>query len=499
MENSTENHMETNEDVAEAKKSEGNCCYKKRDYEAAIQLYTEAIEMCPDCANYYNNRAAAFIMLDKYQQGLEDVQRALRIDNTLIKGYLREAKCHIALGFADAAIRSLNQVVDFEPGNKQAQSEMRAAKMVQHHDQDGHKAFDAGDYRKVVYNMDRAIDHSPACTKFKVKRAEALAKMKRFTEASQAVNGILMREPRNADAIYVRGLCLYYQDNMDKALQHFQQTLKLAPDHSSARVAFKKCKLLKSKKEEGNERFKGGRYKEAYDLYTEALEVDPLNVNTNAKIYCNRATVCSKLKKPDQAILDCNKALELDPDYLKALMRRAKCYKETEQYEEAVRDYEKVCQMDRSRENKAALQDAKFELKKSKRKDYYKMLNISKNATDDEIKKAYKKHALLHHPDRHSSKSEEVQKAEEVKFKEVGEAYSVLSDSKKKMRYDSGQDLEEMDGGFGGFDPSQIFTSFFGHPGGGFPFGGHGGGGGGHRDSGYYGGGFPGGFQFQYG
>ena len=53
--------------------------------------------MCPDCANYYNNRAAAFIMLDKYQQGLEDVQRALNIDNTLIKVKYKQQSTDILL------------------------------------------------------------------------------------------------------------------------------------------------------------------------------------------------------------------------------------------------------------------------------------------------------------------------------------------------------------------------------------------------------------------
>ena len=48
-----------------------------------------------------------------------------------------------------------------------------------------------------------------------------------------------MQESLNADAIFVRGLCLYYQDIMDKAIQHFQQTLRLAPDHSNARIALK--------------------------------------------------------------------------------------------------------------------------------------------------------------------------------------------------------------------------------------------------------------------
>lgn len=49
-------------------------------------------------------------------------------------------------------------------------------------------------------------------------------------------------------------------------------------------------------------------------------------------------------------------------------------------------------------ENRQLLQEAKLELKKSKRKDYYKVLGIAKDANEDAVKKAYRKHALLHHP-----------------------------------------------------------------------------------------------------
>ena len=59
---------------------------------------------------------------------------------------------------------------------------------------------------------------------------------------------------------------------------------------------FQKAKLLKQKKDEGNAVFKSQKWTEAYDLYTEALQIDPCNKFTNAKLYFNRAIVAAKVE-----------------------------------------------------------------------------------------------------------------------------------------------------------------------------------------------------------
>ncbi|MFH1790126.1 MAG: molecular chaperone DnaJ [bacterium] len=74
-------------------------------------------------------------------------------------------------------------------------------------------------------------------------------------------------------------------------------------------------------------------------------------------------------------------------------------------------------------------------------KDYYKILDVSKEATQDEIKKAFRKMAMKHHPDR--------QGGDEAKFKEINEAFQILGDKDKRQRYDQfGSDFEQQ-GGFG--------------------------------------------------
>ncbi|KAM4037239.1 tetratricopeptide repeat protein 1 [Anomaloglossus baeobatrachus] len=102
-------------------------------------------------------------------------------------------------------------------------------------------------------------------------------------------------------------------------------------------------------KEEGNQLFKKGDFVEAEDVYSQALLKCPaFYQKERAILYSNRAAARIKQDKTEPAITDCTKAIGLNPDYIRALLRRAELYEKTDKLDEALADYKSALEKDLS-------------------------------------------------------------------------------------------------------------------------------------------------------
>ncbi|ORZ36261.1 hypothetical protein BCR44DRAFT_1433104 [Catenaria anguillulae PL171] len=496
-----------------ALKDQGDALYASRAYRQAIQLYTQALDLDPQTPNAHARRADAHMMQSDYRAAVADWTAALGVRPGHVEAMTKGAACHLVLGqFADAQ-RLLSRALEVSPSMK-IENELTSVKRVESQLAQFKENMATNKYSEAKTNIDtvfklcmassaRAIE-SDLPRKWRLYKGEALARTGDEEEAGRIASELLRLDRSNPDALALRGYVFYIQGDSGKALAHLQQALVFDPDNANARKMFKLVKQVDSVKERGNAAFKAGKWQDAHDLYTEALALDPGNRPMASKLYSNRSLMLTKLGKLTEAIEDCNRALDIDEKFYKVLLRRADCYAKTEQWEAALRDYKAAMDIESTPELRQAAQHAERMMRVASRKDYYKVLGVDRDASEDEIKKAYRKLALKYHPDKTSGCPDL-----EAKFKECSEAYEILSDPQKRRRFDMGMDDNGMDGGFGGgaggMDPNDIFSMFFGgggggmHPGmgGGHSFGG--GGMGGHpfaHDMDDYGMGGGGGFNF---
>eukprot|EP01116_Phalansterium_solitarium_P008725 TRINITY_DN22695_c0_g1_i1.p2 TRINITY_DN22695_c0_g1~~TRINITY_DN22695_c0_g1_i1.p2 ORF type:complete len:420 (-),score=174.54 TRINITY_DN22695_c0_g1_i1:58-1317(-) len=325
----------------------------------------------------------------------------------------------------------------------------------------------AGHQSRALVHLDNALLHCPAAVYVLELKARTLNDLKRPTELDRVLTLILQEDPNNYEAYLVRATSQFYRGEFPAVTQNVSRALNCQPPpefRAKAEALMKKAHQADAKKREGNQLFNEGQFEKSYTRYKEALQIDASNVAYNSVIHYNLAAVAAKLGRVQEAIAACTSAIELDPYYTLAFLRRAQIYSSANMWDEAVQDFRKASELEpKNMDTRTKLRNALVEQKKAKRKDYYKLLELERTCTEADIKRAYRRKALQVHPDKNSD-SEEQRLQAELLFKEVGEAYSVLSDANKRMMYDRGDDLEDiMDGDGGGrYGPFGGFGGFGG-------------------------------------
>lgn len=449
-----------------------------------LQPLVSCSEGKPGNAAELFERVSQSIKVKRYTEALDDLNAAIEADPTLSEAYLRRASLLRQICRYKESEGSYRKFLELKPGNSAAEKELSQLLQAQSALETAQSFFDSGNFSKSLEYINKIVlVFSPECSKAKLLKVKLLVADKDYEGAIAESGFILKEDENNLEALLFRGRAYYYLADHDVAMRHYQKGLRLDPEHSELKKAYFGLKNLLKKSKSAEDNVSKGKLRLAVEEFKAALAVDPNHLAHNIHLHLGLCKVLVKLGRGKDALDSCDEVLKINEELVEALVQRGEAKLLTEDWEGAVQDLKSAAQKSPQDTNiREALMRAEKALKISKRKDYYKILGISKMSSMAEIKRAYKKLALQWHPDKNVDNRNEA----EAKFREIAAAYEVLSDEDKRTRYDRGEDIEDMGmgGGGGGFNPfgggGQQFTFHFegGFPGGfggGFPGGGGGG------------------------
>lgn len=361
-------------------------------------------------ASYYTNRAAANMSLQNYRYALEDCNRANTMQSSLpnVKTLTRLARCHFQLGDLDSSKSTLERALKLVSKDATAVSLLIQVERTRQHIDSFYRFRQENSFHMANIALDKAsAEVTTVPLSWRLLRGDLLLKRGQADKANGVATDTLRLFPNDPEAHILRAKVLIeLGSDLNRAVQHGQAALRSDPEHRIAASLIRSCRKMERAKEEANTAFKAGNTEEAIELYTKALDLASEGAypgdqgqegkanGYRAVLYSNRATANSKLGKHNEAIEDCNQSLELNPVYVKALRTRARAHLIIEKYEEAVSDFKKAIEETPAGESEALkreLKSAEIDLKRSKKKDYYKILGVEKTATAVELKKAYRK------------------------------------------------------------------------------------------------------------
>ena len=461
-------------------KEQGNSEFKIGHYITAIDYYTRAMELNPNEPTLYSNRATCYKLLGKYRESLNDYKKAIQFNPKNTKNLKKLASVYTLLGnFGEAQI-ILQKCVNLEPNDSSNTNELnKIKKIIGNYEKINEKIKDKR-WDDVEILSNQLIAEVPAFGTLKQIYIESLLENCKFKEAINFINSKVTSDEKNKEHefLYLLSKAYYYKGDYQDAKRTMNNLMSVAMEEEKYTKLLKHINGIESVKKKANSLFKDGKLDEAIAEYTKLLEYDPENKNFQSIILANRALCYRKQNKLMEALKDVDEALKLNPLYVTGYIRRGHVYKDLKMYDDAVHDFQKVKELDPSnRDADSLIKEASSLNDQARNRDYYKILGIDRNATPEQIKKAYRKMALKWHPDR-NSESEQSKKVAQRKFEDIGDAYAVLSDPKKKEMFDMGVDPlnpqnasgpngPEFNGGNGmNFqfhgDPNEIFKMFFG-------------------------------------
>jgi len=284
---------------AEAIKAEGNGFFKSGAYAEAIVKYLEATAIDPNVPSYWSNMAACYEKLNQFEEMADAGRSCIKADKNFVKGYFRLAVAYKALNDLGNCIKTLENGLAIQSSNRDLKLMKKQVTELQRGEQ---VAIYCGNAEEMMQNGDIA------------------GAMKQLDFASRLDAG-------NTDITRMMSKVKPKYDSMER-----KRKSGLSP--------------IERYKEQGDASYKNANFEDAIEHYTKCLNQLQNDGKSGSdlalKAFANRAACYKQISNFDGVISDCTAVLEVDPDNVKALIRRAQAFEGVERYRFALQDVKTV-------------------------------------------------------------------------------------------------------------------------------------------------------------
>ncbi|KAL1958458.1 hypothetical protein VTO42DRAFT_4322 [Malbranchea cinnamomea] len=444
----------------------------------ALVYFDAAIARDP--ANYLTifQRGAAHLSLGKTSKASEDFDRALELKPDFEGALIQRARLRTRNADWAGARR------DFEAAGKKGSTEFAELEEAQKAAVDADKAEKKGDWEACVSHAGTAI--LKASTSLALRQLRARCRFERG-EVQEGVNDlahVLNIAPGLVEPHLQMSAMLFYSlEDFDRGIAQIRKCLHSDPDSKTCSRLFRREKKVLKGIQRVRELFEQRKFVKAVELLVGGKEESGLIADVKEDIASARsdgyihpkapgklhATLVENACEAYRAMNSkrkagpyCSEALTLNPTSLHGLLAKAESLLDADEFEAAIQTLNKAKEHHAgSQQIQSLLQKAHVLRKRSKQKDYYKVLGVDREADEQTIKRAYRKLTKQYHPDKASRQGISREEAEK-KMAAINEAYEVLSDPELRARFDRGDDPNDPEG--------QARNPFHGSP---FGAGGH--------------------------
>ncbi|CAB9526757.1 DnaJ homolog subfamily C member 7 [Seminavis robusta] len=439
-------------------KDEGNDQFSAGHIEEARELYSRALTMLSKTtddklkATCYSNRAAALLTLERYSECVQDCTKAIQLNPSYLKAYVRKAKALKQQGnlhqVAEVWAQAAEKCPD-ESAQKLIRTERPKAVYLNQLMKDGKQLLGQGSFAgaKAAYGRVLLETSAPDALVGAAKADLGLG----LTESAMRFSHQIIRglPDHIAEGYEIRGECLFLMGDFEGGQKLLSEALRQAPDLKSTQILRKRCNKVVALVKEARDLAFHRKFEQAVETYTDAIKeflILPPKSTLFGMLYTERAESYLRLKQYDTALKEALVVLRVREDYKPAWLVRLQALHGLGRHADAKSDADNLVQRwGDDTEIRQAQTKADFKVRKQHRLDLYSFLGVSPVASELEIKQAYNRESSECHPNKYgddSEASEDEKKAAAKRYRLLGDALEILCDDFKRQLYDAGYDQQ---------------------------------------------------------